>query len=53
VRDVAQRAVGTPEPGADPVRQLAAQRVVGVVDPDEPHERGHAYRYWPVVTRSI
>ena len=36
VGDLAQRAMPSPETSTDPVRQLAAQGAVGVVDPDEP-----------------
>jgi hypothetical protein len=41
VGDVAQRAVGRPDPGADPVAQFTHQVAVGVVDADEAdHGRG-------------
>lgn len=38
MRDFAQRTVSTAEACADPIRQLAAQRAVGVVHADEPDD---------------
>ena len=38
VGDVAQRTVGRPSSAPDEIGKLAADRAVGVVDPDEPIE---------------